>query len=215
MRDIEDALNPICARMKGMAVLIGELSHGTTASIERTKKIGHRVIDVFDALSIDGVDVSSFPLALRRRAMLSFTADMREWLRPVEQWSAGFASALDAQPEGIVIKSAHSPYSESDWLKVKKRLTADYVVMGLGPSKTHSGPASLVCGAIVGDKMRPLVKVPLRGDEAKREAGEHFERFMGRVVEIAHYGAYKNGSLRHPIFVRFRDDKRPSECVLA
>lgn len=36
----------------------------------------------------------------------------------------------------------------------------------------------------------------------------------GRVVEIKYMGVGSNGRLRHPVFVQFRDDKIPEECMV-
>lgn len=37
--------------------------------------------------------------------------------------------------------------------------------------------------------------------------------YQGKVIEIAHNGREPTGRFRHPRFKRFRDDKRPQDCI--
>ena len=44
---------------------------------------------------------------------------------------------------------------------------------------------------------------------------EELAPMIGRVAEIKGYGRNdETGAIRHPVFLRLRDDKRPEECVL-
>jgi hypothetical protein len=43
---------------------------------------------------------------------------------------------------------------------------------------------------------------------------EEMEKHVGRVAEVKHYGVSPdNGALRHPVMLRWRDDKSPEQCV--
>lgn len=41
---------------------------------------------------------------------------------------------------------------------------------------------------------------------------ENPNAFIGRVLEMKHYGVLKDG-LRHPTFVRWREDKEATDCT--
>lgn len=60
----------------------------------------------------------------------------------------------------------------------------------------------------------PLVKCGAIPHELSLDMAEHFEeKYLGRTVEISHFMKFKSGSVRHPGFVRFRDDKLSRECI--
>lgn len=70
------------------------------------------------------------------------------------------------------------------------------------------------------DNHKKLVKVGTVSsgftDEDKKNMAEHPEMFLNKVVELGCMSkSMKDRTLRHPVFIRVRDDKNPSECKLS
>jgi len=98
--------------------------------------------------------------------------------------------------EGIVVKSADSRLimGVSPWVKLKKKETSDLEVISIDQTQerievlVHNGTASKGVGVKVMNKVKATLKV-------------------GDIVEIEHQGILSKGGLRHPVFIRRRDDK--------
>jgi DNA ligase-1 len=87
--------------------------------------------------------------------------------------------------------------------------------MGLEPGKgKHKGRmGAIVCGLYVRRKL--VRKISVGGgftDELREEIWKRCEDYIGRVIEVRGWQVFDSGSLRHPQFVRFRDDKKASDC---
>jgi ATP-dependent DNA ligase len=138
--------------------------------------------------------------------------------------------------EGIMLKAIEGRYSPGKrswaWQKVKVFATYDVVVTGCDAEPTkwtvrpgHVGrdgvfypegkPSSTMLAGYVGltygwymdGRLKQAGKLGYTGPK------EELERLVGRVAEVKGYGVYKTGAIRHPGVLRFRDDKRPEECV--
>ena len=57
-----------------------------------------------------------------------------------------------------------------------------------------------------------LASVSGMTDDVRRLISSSPESFLGRVCEVQYQNVAKLGRLRHPVFLGFRDDKRPEEC---
>ena len=141
--------------------------------------------------------------------------------------------------EGIMAKKADSPYRSrrsADWLKIRADRVDDFVVVGFSaPKGSRSGFGALhlaqyVDGALVysgragsgfSDAMLDDVKreldrgvrqgCPCEGPVPKG-AGETWVE-PSLVAEVRFKEWTDEGLLRQPVFLRFRDDKGPEECV--
>jgi len=144
--------------------------------------------------------------------------------------------------EGIVAKKADSIYVSArsgSWMKIRAVETGDFVVVGWSePPGERQGLSSLHLGCYQGDT---LVHAGSVGTGFTTEQlGEIREMLLeievdecpatgegvfmpGRVqrwvrpelvAEVRYREWTEAGLLRHPSFVRFRDDKRPRECFL-
>jgi ATP-dependent DNA ligase len=204
-------------------ILLGELGCWTPAAEAEIKRVGHGFVDVFDVLRYGGDDASTIPYRSRRSVLelLVITGPafrpIREWVRLVPCWNTAFARHYAQADEGLMLKRLDS-LPGVGMLKVKKRLTVDYVVMDWARSTAASKAAELmaatvICGAYVQGRLRPLVRVPIGTLAWCREFAQHFEHYRGTVMEIACSKQFKSGSLRHPSFVRVRHDKAAAECV--
>jgi bifunctional non-homologous end joining protein LigD len=146
--------------------------------------------------------------------------------------------------EGIMAKRKSSIYKEgirsTDWLKIKNIKTQDCVVIGytegLGKRKNRFGSLLLAVYEPQNKKLRfvghtgsgfddktieliyfelqklkagsmPMEELPYRNRET------HWVRPV-LVAEVKFSSWTKDGIMRAPIFLRFRDDKEPVECLL-
>lgn len=142
--------------------------------------------------------------------------------------------------EGIVLKKKDSIYEDGKrskyWLKVKRVETHDCFVIGLmkGEGKFADLFGSVVLGQYEGDKIK-VVGACSGFDDATRNqiydviiAQPSYESFPVTARRMHHYvkrvapilpmeiecmERHANGMMRHPRFLRFRDDKKESDCV--
>ncbi|MGZ8399278.1 MAG: DNA ligase D, partial [Gemmatimonadales bacterium] len=143
--------------------------------------------------------------------------------------------------EGIVAKRADSTYRagrSASWLKVRSRRADDFVVVGFSAPKggrigfgglqlaqyvdgdlTYSGRAgSGFSGAQLAEVRATLDEMrrpdPPCGGPIPKEKGITWTE-PRLVCEVEFSELTDEGLLRQPVFLRFRDDKRPEECVRA
>ena len=141
--------------------------------------------------------------------------------------------------EGVVGKKAAAPYKagrSAVWLKVRSRKTGDFVVVGFtSPKGSRGGFGALHLGEYVDGALTYTGRVGSGFSE--KQLGEVSRTLKGRqrpappcggpvpkekgttwvepviVVEVEYSERTDDGLLRQPVFLRFRDDKRPEECV--
>ena len=198
----------------------------------------------FDLLGFEDFDLRPLPLTARKavlRRVLPPVGPLR-YLEHVEE--AGEALYREAERlglEGIVGKKADSPYRAGRspaWLKLRSRRTADFVVVGFtAPRGSRGGFGALhladyVDGALVyagragsGFSDRQLAEVRRTLESARRRAAPCAGPLPAEkdttwvdpalVCEVEYSEWTAEGLLRQPVFLRFRDDKRPEECVRA
>lgn len=166
---------------------------------------------VFDVLQIRGADIRRTPLRSRRQIL-----DMIEWQAHVCTVPFGAASKqahmrfLELGMEGSVCKLESAPYTNgrsTAWVKVKLVETIDCTVVGFKPGE---GEFKGMVGALevqLPDGTRThasgMTKVE-RMDMTTRS-----EAWLNEVVEIEHNGVLTSGKVRHPRFLRKRDDRSP------
>jgi ATP-dependent DNA ligase len=154
-----------------------------------------------------------------------------------EATATNIQAFLDAGYEGGMIKRTAATYQpnkrSADWLKVKRMSTGDFFIIGSTPGKgKNEGKVGSLKLAYYDesklDKSLPVKEgfeaavvycADMRGfDDATMdmltdpETGDVKDEFIGRVVEVMAQGRTKNERLRHPHFVRWREDKRYFDC---
>lgn len=110
---------------------------------------------------------------------------------------------LEQGHEGLVYKVERSFYTSGksiDWLKMKGVQTLDLRVVGSKPGK---GKYEGFIGALLCDYKGVEVAVSGMTGEQRRE----FTRELPKLIEVEFQGITSKGSLRHPRFVRVREDK--------
>jgi DNA ligase-1 len=134
--------------------------------------------------------------------------------------------------EGVMLKDPNSLYvpgkrPANTWYKLKADETIDVVIMKdykPGKGKYEGQVGAIMVGAhgpdpLLGyqDNLMFVAYVSGMTDEVRRELTDHWDMYVNRVVEIKHFGkvGLESGGLRHPQFVRFRNDKNPYDCLLS
>ena len=143
--------------------------------------------------------------------------------------------------EGVMAKRSDSPYRggrSADWLKIRADLTDDFAVIGwTEPKGGRSGFGALHLGAHEDDALvyagrvgtgfsdaqleeirrrleeHEVPEPPVEDRDAAPTGDEHHWVAPTLVVEVRYREWTDEGLLRHPVFLRVRDDKAPSECV--
>src|SRR3954470_939267 len=151
-----------------------------------------------------------------------------------------FEEIVAAGGEGLMVKNPDAYYKvaapgakakrpSNTWYKMKATDTADVVVVcyfcaekkphtthgfkpGEGKYKGQIG--ALDFGQYKGGKLVARSRCSGMTDAQRRKISDNQEAYLGRVMEVKFFGRTgPERSFRHPNYVRFRDDKKPEECV--
>jgi len=207
------------------------------ASVERPA-----VLYLFDLLSYDGCDLRGLSVLERKRlleGLLPHAGPLRFVPHFADRGEDLYREAVKLGLEGVVAKRADAPYRSGrrsgDWKKIRRKRNADLVIVGMSPprgSRTGFGALHVATPTDAGLQyvgrvgsgfserdLRELSEV-LRDSERNRPACEGpLPAGSGqvwvepeRVCEVRFAELTREGSLRQPVFVRLRSDKRPEEC---
>jgi bifunctional non-homologous end joining protein LigD len=197
---------------------------------------------VFDLLAFQGFDLRPLPLLARKqalRALLPSAGPLRYADHVAREGQAFYDEVAKLGLEGIVAKRADAPYASGrspNWLKLKADRTADFVVVGFTrPQGARSGFGALHLGAYDGERLlyvgragsgfgdkqladtRALLDARARKSclcEGPLPKGrEHVWVEPELVCEVRYKEWTEEGLLRQPVFLRFREDKDPRECL--
>lgn len=205
---------------------------------------GHLVYYAFDLLHFAGHDVTGLPLVARKdllKRILPASPRLRYSDHVAAHGVLFFRVARDKGLEGIVAKhgrSAYRPGTRSpQWLKVKATRTREAVVAGFTAprgGRPHFG--TLVLGAYRGEELVPIGHAgggfdagELAGVRGRLEPLIQERCPFGAVprtnapatwvrpvlvCEVAFSGWTREGFLRHPVYLRLREDKAAREVAL-
>ena len=198
----------------------------------------------FDLLAFEGYDLRGLPLVERKallREVLPSTGPVRYSDHIPEQGEAMFQHMVRLGLEGVVAKRADSIYvggRSRSWLKVRVVHTADFAIHGFTePDAGRTGFGALhlaswqnggfiYAGRVgtgfsarqldeLGERLRSLPpSEPPAGAEVAG-SGQHHWVAPELVAEVKYKEITGAGVLRHPSFLRLRDDKPPEDCVPA
>ena len=131
-------------------------------------------INFFDVLQYEGVDTVSRPLGERRNLLEKNVDQVTDSvvIGSASELESRYTNIVEAGYEGLVCKNLDSPYmigkKTDNWMKVKKFITLDLVVLGLyeGKGKAAKLPFSgMVLGTRNGDKYETITKVGISNVE--------------------------------------------------
>jgi bifunctional non-homologous end joining protein LigD len=233
----DDAGRPSFARLQARSKL-SRLPEVKRAAVETPA-----TLYVFDLLAFEGYDVRPLPL-VKRKAILAKLLPRAGALRYSDHFETKgeglYEQVVQLGLEGIMAKKADSAYRggrSANWLKIRADRTDDFVVVGYSkPKGSRGGFGALHVAGYVDGKLTYIGRVG-SGFDAKQlkevsatleasirpttcEAGpvpegpDHVWVEPTLVVEVRYKEVTPDGLLRQPVFVRFRDDKEPKECVL-
>ncbi len=209
---------------------------------EKQQRENPVMLYLFDLLYLDGYDLRETPLAQRKRLLhqrLSPGGPFRYSDHMVEKGKELYELAKAQGLEGIIGKHAESAYSSkrsTAWLKFKITQELDAVVGGwTEPRGSRMNFGALLLGLYDGKALKFIGGVGSGFDEEK--LGGIFAKLkpLGRercpfdvtpqykekcywvepkLVARVRYGEWTGeGHIRHPVFLRLRDDIDPRECT--
>lgn len=109
--------------------------------------------------------------------------------------------------EGAIVKPPNGFYHRRrcrEWLKLKAEETEDLRVIGAFEGE---GKYAGKLGGLIVDRAGVEVRVGGGFSDQQREALWLDREVLGRLIEVEYHEVTPDGSLRHPRFRRFRDDK--------
>ena len=210
---------------------------------DKKPKQGKLRFYVFDLLYFNGYDLRGLELVLRKKILKALLTKLPKIIYSEHQIGTGiaaFAEAEKAGGEGIIAKKASSKYHSDkrtkEWLKIKTEKQQELVIGGFkDPQGSRSGLGALLCGyyengelkfagkvgtgfteAILNDlrkkldklerKMSPFVNPP-------KEKGLHWVK-PELVAQVKYSEMTEANTMRHPVYLGLRNDKRPEEVTL-
>ncbi len=204
---------------------------------------GHLLYYVFDLLHFRGHDLMGLPLLRRKDLLKKILPSTPKIRFSDHVWKEGvlfYNAAKEKGLEGIIAKHSQSVYETGGrsryWLKVKTQLTQDAVIAGFtepGGGRKYFG--ALVLGVYAGDKLIPIGQVgagftandlkniherlePLIQEECPLSAKPDTKAPATwvkpeLVCEVALSSWTEDAIIRHPVFLRLREDKAAREAV--
>ncbi len=205
-----DWLRPHYARLPFGTVVLGELYvPGKTCSVIKTALNEHWPDLMFSAFAVETMPEEA-PLEDVSKYCLGYGIDFLRWRRTtvgdtVEQ----LFRDLPIDAEGYVLKDGNM----LNLYKLKPVKTIDLIVDNFmpGAGKYFGKIGSLMCSVHEGIE---IASVSGMTDEVRDEISANKSKYKGRVCEVAYQAVGARGRLRHPRFIRWRDDKIPLECTL-
>jgi bifunctional non-homologous end joining protein LigD len=197
---------------------------------------------VFDLVACEGFDARPLPLTARKSALqklLPAAGALRFLEHFVTEGERLYDHVVQLGLEGVVGKRADAPYKggrSDQWLKVRVDRTDDFVVVGFSrPKGSRSGFGALHLAQYENGELTYAGRVgsgftdnqlkdvsasleehvrktpPCGGPVPRSKEGTWVEPRLVCEVRFKEWTA--EALLRQPVFVRFRDDKEPKECV--
>ncbi len=204
---------------------------------------GNLTYYVFDLLYYEGRDLRSLPLWQRKKILKTILPKAKniKFSDHIEDEGVAFFHAAQKQNlEGIMGKNSQSDYRvgrrTSDWVKIKTHMRQEAVIVGFTePRGSRTKFGALILGVyegkdlkyightgggfdektlkVVHDKLKPLIiDKPAFKDIPKTNAPATWVKPQ-LVCEVSFTEWTSDGSMRQPIFLGLREDKKASQVV--
>ena len=204
---------------------------------------GHLFYYVFDLLYFKGHDLTSLTLFRRKELLKRVLPSIPKIRFSDHVWNEGvlfYQASKEKGLEGIIAKHAQSVYETGrrsrQWLKMKTRLTQEAVIAGFTePKGGRKYFGALVLGMFKGDELLYIGHSGGGfGATALKEIREKLDPLIQKecpfnvrpetntpvtwvkpelVCETGLSGWTEDGIMRHPVFLRLREDKAVGEVV--
>jgi bifunctional non-homologous end joining protein LigD len=235
---LDDAGHPSFNRLQNRARLSG------LPLIKRAAVETPATFYVFDLLAFEGYDVRPLPLEKRKAVLAKLLprAGALRYSEHFETKGEDlYEHVVRLGLEGIMAKKADSAYRggrSANWLKIRADRTDDFAVVGYSrPKGSRGGFGALLVGGYSDGKLTFTGRVG-SGFDAKqlKDVGAELEAAVRPttpceagpipqgddivwveprlVIEVRFKEITPDGLLRQPVFMRFRDDKEPKDCVI-
>ena len=197
------------------------LNCSTANAIERQKDGGILKYHVFDCRVFRGEDISGLPLSKRRQVAeavvkhigLPNVSLVPQW--PHDRIQEMFNLIVAAGGEGVIVKDVRMGYGCS-WAKMKKSYEISCFISGYKPGNgKYSDSIGAIAVSIYNDG-KPIEIGFASGfsDVVRAEMNKNRDKFLGRIVDVYAQELSAGLRLRHPTFLRFRDDYAQVDCTL-
>jgi len=234
------------ALLDGEIVSLDEQGRTNFSALQAAISAGGRGLTcfLFDALEIDGEDLTRLPNIERKARLANLVGEGRAPLLYAQHIVGAGEQLLQAMcqagQEGVIAKKAEAPYRSArtkSWLKIKCTRRQEFVIIGwIDSTSATRGLRSLILAVTEGGALRFAGKVGtgfsmdvearllarLKRLERK-SAPADVPRAEARgarwvrpelVAEVAFAEFTSDGVVRHASFLGLRGDKRPDEVVL-
>lgn len=209
-------LEALAGRLSGAPVLDGELvcpgmdfqtSSGSLRSFAETPNAQFHIIDLPEHPSRSFIE-----RMIAARNLVTENVFVIPWctVNSSEQIEKLYRSVLGFGFEGVVVKPMEYEYVDKrsfDWMKLKAINTVDARIVDIfeGTGKYSSSAGGVII-------QMPDTGVMVRvgsgfSDQQRDEIYADPDKFIGRMIEVKYHEVTPDGSLRHPRFYRWRDDK--------
>ena len=183
---------------------------------------------VFDCVRFNGEDIKHEPYANRKRLAESVVTGLlpqimdSTWIHTLatfesHEWQEVWETYVVGKGyEGLVFKDSESSYSQKNaWARLKTVVELEYICHSFRPADEGTRYEGQV-GAVIGTLNDKEVFVTCGGltDKQRREYTDNGEDYIGKVFTAKGNGWYPSGSIRHPKFKGWRDDKEANECSI-
>ncbi len=235
---LDEHARPDFQRLQKRALLLRE------RDIERATREHPVVLYAFDLLGFEDWDLRPLPLVERKRllaALLPAAGAIRFADHVEREGVALFEHCQRLGLEGIVGKRAESPYvagRSALWVKIRTEHTADFAIVGFtAPEGSRVGFGALHLAAYDGERLQyvgrvgtgfddpTLVRIRKRLDAAliPTPVVSPAPPALGKInawtepilcAEVRFKHVTDDGMLRHPVFLRLREDKAFTQCDL-
>lgn len=223
---------------KDWSTIVGILHSLPERAIELSKRNVPRFA-VFDCLFYDGKDLRLLPYCDRLLCVakvvhkinyepMHVVKFINEELKPddmknlhylsrVDEFDTAMKNAINMGCEGIVVKSLFRTYYDvGASIKCKKFETVDCVVCGydVGRGKYSDTVGALHIGYYDpdSDSIIKISNVNCGTDEERNMWRDHWTELKNSVIEVKCQEITEK-SLRHPVYIRLRDDKDYKMCI--